>query len=156
MLDQPRLRVNASAALPSCFGDASNAACIPARAAAVCIRASSASNSSIEIRTAFWGVVLGNYQGAALHHAIENAAKLILHNACRDAEESRLFPLLRPEKRCPTGRIASEDGYRACSLERIRDSTCSQTLGSDSISICGFMKARAYQGYPAQLTGLVL
>ena len=32
----------------------------------------------------------------------------------------------------------------------------SQTAGSDSISICGFMKVRANQEYPSQFTGLSL
>jgi hypothetical protein len=40
----PRLRAAATAARPSCLGDAANAAFIPARAFGVCIRASSASN----------------------------------------------------------------------------------------------------------------
>jgi hypothetical protein len=47
-------------------------------------------------------------------------------------------------------------GTGGYNFERIRYSTCRQTLGSDSISTCGFIKTRAYHGYPSQLTVLVL
>ena len=47
--DQPRLRAAATAALPSCSGDALNAARAPPRALAVCILLSNASNSSFRV-----------------------------------------------------------------------------------------------------------
>src|SRR6476646_4050637 len=40
-------------------------------------------------------------------------------------------------------------------FERIRDSTCFQTLGSHSISVCDLAKARSYHGYSSHLIGLV-
>ena len=42
------------------------------------------------------------------------------------------------------------------SLVRINDSIWSQTRGSFSISICGPMKRRAYQGYLSQATWVSL
>jgi hypothetical protein len=46
--------------------------------------------------------------------------------------------------------------FALATSERMSDSTRLQTMGSDSISICGFMNIRAYHGNPSVLTGFVL